>query len=177
MTEIGPVQMVAIGFGPDAKFEGQIVEELVRLENERSIRLLDLLFVLKDTDSDELVVLEHEAQDLGGIVGALLGFEFEGHSSSPGAGTGGPSEHVLGMSQSDLEEVAAGLAPGESAGFLLIEHVWARGLKRVIRDAGGVPIAEGFLTPESVRFVEPELVAMAEAMNEVESERAATAGA
>jgi hypothetical protein len=26
MTQIGPVQMIAIGFGPDATFEGRILE-------------------------------------------------------------------------------------------------------------------------------------------------------
>ena len=33
--------------------------------------------------------------------------------------------------------MGASLAPGGSAGLLLIEHVWARGLKRAVRDAGG----------------------------------------
>jgi hypothetical protein len=59
----------------------------------------------------------------------------------------------------------------------MIEHVWARDLKRAIRDAGGIPIGEGFLTPETVRAVEPELAAMADAMQEIENEQPAAAGA
>jgi hypothetical protein len=89
-TEIGPVQLIAVALGPDANFEGRILDELERLE------------------------------------------------------------------------------PGHSAGFLMIEHVWARDLKRAIRDAGGVPIGEGFLTPEAVAEVALELAAMAEAVEELE---------
>ena len=35
MAEIGPVQMIALAFGPDADFEGRIIDELVKLEGER----------------------------------------------------------------------------------------------------------------------------------------------
>jgi hypothetical protein len=45
MTEIGPVQLLAIGFGPEANFEGRIMAELARLEGVGTIRILDLLFV------------------------------------------------------------------------------------------------------------------------------------
>jgi hypothetical protein len=70
--------------------------------------------------------------------------------------------------------MAASLDPGSSAGFVLIEHVWARELKRAIRDAGGFPIGEGFLTPETIAAVAAELVAMAEALEELEAEEAGT---
>jgi hypothetical protein len=45
MPEIGAVQMLAGAFGPDANLEGTIVDELAKLERERTIRILDLLFV------------------------------------------------------------------------------------------------------------------------------------
>ena len=57
-----------------------------------------------------------------------------------------------------------GLGPGEAAGLLLIEHVWARDLKRAFRDAGGRMLGEGFLTPETIRAVEPQLAAMSDAI-------------
>jgi uncharacterized membrane protein len=170
MAEIGPVQMVTVGFGPDAKFEGRIIDELVKLERERTIRVLDLLFVLKDPEGGgDLVVLDYQGAELGAIVGALLGFEFDDGlpQHMRGEDTGG---RAFGLSRDDIEEVAAGLEPGHSAGFLLIEHVWARDLKRAIRDAGGVPLVEGFLTPEAVRAVEPELAAMAAALDEIEAD-------
>ena len=83
MEEIGPVQLISIGFDRDANFEGKVIEELAKLESERTIRVLDVLFIARDTDSDETVVLEHpDAADIGGIVGALLGLEFEGEAAA-----------------------------------------------------------------------------------------------
>jgi hypothetical protein len=70
--------------------------------------------------------------------------------------------------------MAASLDPGSSAGFLLVEHVWARDLKRAIRQTGGFSIGEGFLTPEAVAEVAAELVALSEIFDELEAEEAAT---
>ena len=116
--------------------------------------MLDLLFVARDTDSDELVVLEHQEETMGAIVGALLGLRLEGQEQD---------EHSFGMSAEEIEEMGASLPPGGSAGLLLIEHVWARGLKRALRDAGGIPLGDEFLTPEKVAAVEPKLAAMSAA--------------
>jgi|SRR5215207_7504765 len=171
MAEIGPVQLISIGFDRDANFEGKVIDELAKLESERTIRILDVLFIARDTDSDDTVVLEHPgAENLGGIVGALLGFEFEGEAESPIAAGG--EEHAFGFTQQDIQEMASGLGPGESAGLLLIEHVWARDLRRAFRDAGGRLLGEGFLTPETIRAVEPELAAMSDAIAAMEREGA-----
>ena len=84
MAEIGPVQLISIGFDRDANFEGKVIDELAKLESERTIRVLDVLFIARDTDSEETVVLEHpDAADIGGIVGALLGLEFDGARRRP----------------------------------------------------------------------------------------------
>ena len=170
MTEkIGPVQLVAIGFDPEAKFEGRVMDELAKLERQETIRILDLLFVQKDAETGDLLALDYQGEELGAIVGALLGFKFEGDQPAQ------PQEvesHALGLSQREIEEIAASLDPDSSAGFLLVEHVWARDLKRAIRDAGGFPLGEGFLTPEALAAVVAELVAMAEALDELETEDA-----
>jgi uncharacterized membrane protein len=173
MTEkIGPVQLLAVGFGPDAKFEGRIMDELSRLERQETIRILDLLFVGKDAETGDLLALDYQGEELGAIVGALLGFEFEGNGERQAESSQEIQGHAFGLSQMEIQEIAASLDPGSSAGFLLIEHVWARELKRAIRDAGGFPLGEGFLTPEALGVVAAELVAMAEALEELEAEEA-----
>jgi uncharacterized membrane protein len=172
VTEIGPVQLVSVGFEPNANFEGRIVDELAALEKERTIRVLDLLFIARDTDSDEIVVVEHHGtESMGGIVGALLGFQFDDVEPQPG-GAASPDDHAFGFTQADIEQMGAGLEPGGSAGLLLIEHVWARGLRKAVRDAGGRLLGEGFLTPEAIAAVEPELAAMSKAIEEMEREAA-----
>jgi len=169
MAEIGPVQLIAIDFAPDANFEGRIMAELGKLEESGTIRILDLLFVSKD-ESGDLVALDYQGEDLGAILGALLGFEFDGDSEPAGGeGNGG---HAFGLAREQIEAMGESLEPGRSAGFLLVEHVWARDLKRAIRDAGGVPIGEGFLTPEAVAAVGVELVAMAEALDDLQEQGA-----
>jgi hypothetical protein len=50
--------------------------------------------------------------------------------------------------------------------------VWARDLKDTIRDAGGFPLGEGFLTPEAIADVATELVAMSVTLEELEAEEA-----
>jgi uncharacterized membrane protein len=170
--EIGPVQLVAIGFGPEAKFEGRIMDELSRLERHETIRILDLLFVQKDAETGDLLALDYQGEELGAIVGALLGFEFEGNGERQAESPQGIQGHAFGLSQREIEEIAASLDPGNSAGFLLVEHVWARDLKRAIRASGGFPLGEGFLTPEALTTVAAELVAMSEALEELETEEA-----
>jgi uncharacterized membrane protein len=173
MTEkIGPVQLVAIGFPPDAEFEGRIMAELERLESHETIRILDLLVVGKDAETGDLLALDYQGEELGAIVGALLGFEFEDDGELEGGSTEGTEGHAFGLSQSEIQSIAGSLHPGSSAGFVLNEHVWARDLKGAIRDAGGFPLGEGFLTPETLAAVATELIAMSEALEELEAEEA-----
>jgi uncharacterized membrane protein len=173
MEEIGPVQLISIGFDRETNFEGKLIEELAKLESGGTIRVLDLLFIARDPDSDDTVVLEHpDAADLGGIVGALLGFEFEGDTEAPQPAAAAEDHHAFGFSQDEIQQMAAGLGPGESAGILLIEHVWARNLRKVFRGMGGRMIGEGFLTPEAIKAVEPELAAISDAIAAVEREGA-----
>jgi uncharacterized membrane protein len=171
MTEkIGPVQLVALGFPPEAEFEGRIMAEIERLESHETIRVLDLLFVAKDAETGDLLALDYQGEDSGAIVGALLGFEFQDDSGQPNGSTEGTGDHAFGLSQSEIHDEGASLDPGSSAGFVLIEHVWARDLKDAIRNAGGSPLGEGFLTPEALAEVAFELVAMSEAIEELEAE-------
>ena len=175
MKEIGPVQLLAIGFGAEAKFEGAIMDELFKLENQETIRILDILFVHKDAETGDLLALDYQGEKLGAIVGALLGFEFEGDDlPTDSAEEEKVERHIFGLSVREIEAMVASLEPGSSAGFLLVEHVWARDLKRAIRQTGGFPLGEGFLTQEAVAEVAAELVALSEILEELEAEEAAT---
>ena len=161
MSEIGPVQMLTVAFGPQADYEGRVVDELVRLQEQGTIRILDLLFVLKDADSDEIVTVEQKGEALGSIVAGLLGISGSELGERLSAVQESPGS--FGLSRAEIKDAAESLEPGHAAGFLMIEHVWARELKSAIRDAGGTPVAQDFLTPELVRAVEPELAALADA--------------
>src|SRR5215208_940567 len=124
MTEkIGPVQLVAIGFPPDAEFEGRIMDELARLESHETIRILDHLFVGKDAETGDLIALDYQGEDRGAIVGALLGFDLEDEGQVEGGATDGTVGHVFGISPSEIHDMAASMRPGSSGGFVLMARV------------------------------------------------------
>jgi hypothetical protein len=58
---------------------------------------------------------------------------------------------------------------------LLIEHQWALDLKGAVREAGGVPIVQGFLTPEALVMVGAELRVVAEARETIAAAEAVEA--
>ncbi|PSM40914.1 DUF1269 domain-containing family protein [Streptomyces dioscori] len=170
MVRIGPVQLLTVEFGPDAKFEGRIIDELVALDRSGQVRLLDLLFVQKEADGS-LVTLDYQAEGMGQTVAALLGISrdvLEGAEAEfPSLAEG----NAFGLAPDDILGLAGQLTPGTAAGFVLLEHTWARELRAAIRDAGGVPVAEGFLTEESLGLVVVEITDAVARLDEAASEQ------
>jgi hypothetical protein len=143
MTDLGPVQLIAVGFGADAKYEGKIVGVLERLEIGGSLRVHDVMFVRKEPDG-ALRAIDARSGQAGGIVGELLGARLDAQTGQPprklpASGT------TRGLSREDAEEIGASLAPGEAAGMVLVEHVWVRDLEGALEDTGGKLLAAGFL--------------------------------
>jgi uncharacterized membrane protein len=170
---MGPVQLVVIGFPPDAQFRGEILRALSDIRGRGVVRLLDALFVRKGDDGrisasihdSDLSLEEREA--LGALVGGLLGFMSTGEPESAAAGATLAVEAIandaFGFGIGDLQNIKDKIPAGNSALVLLIEHQWALALKGAVRGAGGVPIVQGFLTPEALFMVGAELRAVVEA--------------
>ena len=59
---IGPVEYIIIGF-PENQFKGEIVPALADLVESGTVRILDLVFVMKDADG---TVTSVEYEDLPG---------------------------------------------------------------------------------------------------------------
>jgi hypothetical protein len=177
MIDHGPIQLLAIGFGPDADYQGAILDELERLDGKGLIRVLDLLFVASDEETDELVALDYQVDDLGGLVGALLDFGFEGEqvrrrdtiSEAPGT-------NAWMSTRSHLEDLVRATPPDVAIGFLLIEHLWARDLKQAIRSAGGAALAEEFLSDQALEVIGAERAATVAILDQIEREEAAGGG-
>ena len=146
---IGPVQILAVGFREGARFEGRIAEQIEQLEQAGTIRVLDFVFLHRDEVTRALVRMDYEGPDRDGRVTMMLEGAANGERE-PEHGSGG----AFGVTSDDIREVAAALDPGTSAGFIIFEHVWARGLKQAITENNGIPFAEGFLTPEAVAAID-----------------------
>jgi uncharacterized membrane protein len=168
--EIGPIQLIVVGFD-QPQFKGEILRELQAVMERGDIRLIDLLAVSKDRDGNvtaaELSGLSlDERMELGAVIGALIGLGASGEEGmEPGALAGAmliADEYEYGMDEDAIATVAEDI-PVEGAGLLLlIEHRWALGLKRAIRESGGVLIAQDLLSPEALVGVGRALATAAE---------------
>jgi len=151
---IGPVQLIVIGFNhPD--FHGQVIEELEKLRETDTVRVIDALAVYKDP-AGELEVMhlsnltKQEAQELGSKIGALIGLGIDGEAGFEAGAQAGAQASADGMQVFSDEEAWDVLEeiPNDSAvALILIEHHWAVPLRDAIFTAGGFRISDGFISP------------------------------
>jgi hypothetical protein len=118
---VGPVDVYIIGF-PGNKFSGRIAPAILDLVENGTIRVLDLLFVMKDEDG---VVTTLEAADLDEEGAGFLSLEV----AQPGA-----------LGEEDAEEVSDDLPANSSALLLAFENTWAVKVVDALRDADAVLI-------------------------------------
>jgi uncharacterized membrane protein len=132
-STFGPVEIVAIAFPAD-RIPADVQTSVLDVLAAGTVTLLDLAVVRRSEDgSVELL----EVTDLGDEL-EITDVELTG------AGLAG---------EEDLDEVAAGLAPGTSALVLVVEHTWARGVVGAARDAGGVVLLSERIPAEVVNEV------------------------
>lgn len=151
---IGPIQLLAIGFKhPD--FKGEILEEIERLKQNDTVRLVDSLTVYKDANG-EVAALEmgnlsaDEEIEFGAMVGALIGLGMGGEEGAEagaeiGAEAAAAGAHVF--NEGDAWDVMATIPNDSAAAILLLEHHWAIPLRDAIGRAGGFRLTEGFIDP------------------------------
>ena len=177
MPLVGPIQLVVIGFPPEAQFRGDIYRAFANIRGRGVIRLIDAMFVRKDDQGRinaslrESDLTLHERETLGTIAGGLLGLMTGGDEESEALGATLAAQAIaddaFGLGIGDIENAKNQIEPGHSALVLLVEHQWARELKGAMRGAGGVPLIQGFLTPEAVLMVGAEVRAVVEAADTI----------
>jgi hypothetical protein len=119
---VGPVDVIIIGF-PGNNFTGQIAPALMELVDSGTIRVIDLLFVMKDEAG---VVTTIAAEDLEAGVGAgYLSIDI----AQPGA-----------LGSEDAEEVSDDLPLNTSALLVAFENAWAERFVDAVRAADGFVI-------------------------------------
>ena len=84
---------------------------------------------------------------------------------------------TAGYAMEDLRRLTGEIGAGEHAAVLLVEHVWAAGLRETVHEAGGRLLGQGFLTPEVVMIVGAEIQARADAQAAIELAEAARGSA
>ena len=174
---IGPVQLIVLGFD-HPEFHGEIIEELEKLRESDTVRVIDALAVHKDADGEIEVahlsnLTKEEAVELGSKVGALIGLGIEGDEGfEAGAAVGAEAgeDGIEVFSDADAWDVLEEIPNDSAAALILIEHHWAVPLRDAIARAGGFRISDGFISPF-------DLVAIGLLSREEAEEHAALAGA
>ncbi len=116
--DVGPVEYVVIEF-PGNQFNGEVAPALARLVESGTVRIIDLVFVLKDADGN---VTSLEYDELGEVAAAFADID-------------GDADGML--SDEDVAEIAAGLHDNSSALLLLFEDLWAKEFTAAVLDSGG----------------------------------------
>ena len=125
IEQMGPVDYLVIEF-PGSRQTGEGLPILVDLVDRGLIRILDLVFVRKEADGSVNGVAIADLDGDGDLDLAV----FEGASSGL-------------LDAEDLESAGTVLEPGNSAGILVYENVWAAPFATAIRRGGGPLIASG----------------------------------
>ena len=141
----GPIQIFTFGFPDTSGFEGRIAEELIKLSDAGTIRIIDALAVVADGDEAEILRVsdldQAQREELGMEIGALMGLGMaglEGMIEGAEAGAEIVEEGGLGIVEAIGEDFIDNLPDGAAALLLIIEHTWAVPLRNAVADAGGL---------------------------------------
>ena len=118
---VGPVDVYIIGF-PGNKFSGRIAPAIMELVQNGTIKVLDLLFVMKDAEG---VVTTLEAADIGEEGAGFLSIDI----AQPGA-----------LGPEDAEEVGDDLPVNSAALLIAFENIWAAKVVDALQAADAVLI-------------------------------------
>src|SRR6187401_3684324 len=125
LDELGPVDFLIVEFpAGQQNFTGEVVRELVKLNDSGTIRVMDILILQKAEDG---TVMAQELGDLGDS-DELVALE---------------GQLVQTLAEADVENLAAAMDPGSVAGVLVYENLWAAPFASAMRRAGGQLIANG----------------------------------
>jgi len=138
---LGPLEYIVIGFdGPT--FDGSIANELGRVVENGTIRIVDIVGIIKDVSGDVAII------------------EIDAKSDPRFASIAPLLKDRMGLfTPEDLATIAVRLPEETAALVVLFEHRWAVHVKEAIAAAGGQLIAREVIAPEILEEVAAELEA------------------
>ncbi len=130
--ELGPIDYVVVEFPAGAKnFTGEMAAELLKLVDAGTIRIVDVLILDKNEDGSV------DATELADI-------EQLGELESVAA------ELAELLAADDVDNLAAAMDPGSTAGVLIFENLWAAPFASAARRSGGQLIANGRIPIQAI---------------------------
>jgi hypothetical protein len=132
LDSLGPIDYIVVEFPAGAaNFTGEMIEELLRLVDSGTIRVVDILILFKDGDGVVDAIELSDVDDLGD----LRAIE---------------AELAELLAEEDVEYLAAAMEPGSVAGVLIWENLWAAPFASAARRSGGQLIADGRIPIQAI---------------------------
>ena len=132
LDELGPVDFLVVEFPKNtANFTGEMADELVKLVDAGTIRVIDTIILKKDDDGSVDAVELSDAGDLGSLVGI-------------------EAQLAELLAADDVLHLANAMEPGSVAGVLVYENIWAAPFGAAARRAGGQLIANGRIPTQAI---------------------------
>jgi hypothetical protein len=132
IEEMGPIDYLVLEF-PGAKLTGEGLPLLIDLVDRGIIRILDLVFVMKEHD---------------GSLSGLSIADFDGDGELDLAVFDGVSSGLIGAD--DISEAGAVLEAGSAAGILIYENSWAGPFAAAMRRSGAQVVATGRIPTQEI---------------------------
>ena len=132
LDQLGPVDYLVVEFPAGASsFTGEMARELVALVDAGTIRVIDVLILIKSEDGTV------EAMELSDIeeLGELQALE---------------AQLAELLAEEDVIHLAAAMAPGSVAGVLIWENLWAAPFASAVRHSGGQLVANGRIPIQAI---------------------------
>ena len=132
LDSLGPVDYLIVEFPAGASnFTGEMANELLALVDAGTIRVIDVLILTKNEDGSV------DAMELSDIeeLGPLQAVEAQLASL---------------LAADDVENLAAAMDPGSTAGVLIWENLWAAPFASAARRSGGQLIATGRIPIQAI---------------------------
>jgi Family of unknown function (DUF6325) len=132
LDSMGPVDYLVVEFpAGKSNFTGEMATELVKLVDSGTIRVIDILILTKNEDGSVDAMELSDVEELGPL--QVL-----------------EAELAELLAADDVEDLAAAMEPGSTAGVLIWENLWAAPFASAARRSGGQLIANGRIPIQAI---------------------------
>jgi len=132
LDTLGPVDYLIVEFPAGASnFTGEMAKELLALVDAGTIRVIDVLILTKNEDGTVDAMELSEIEQLGPLQAV-------------------EAQLAELLAAEDVENLAAAMDPGSTAGVLIWENLWAAPFASAARRSGGQLIANGRIPIQAI---------------------------
>ena len=137
----GPLELIVLGF-ESGNFRGEIAKAIEDAESTGSVRVVDLIFVLKSPNGSITAMEIEDAQPFAADFQSLT-----------------RDVHGL-LTEEDAMTIAELLPPNTAALAAIIEHTWATQISDAVKRAGGRMLASQRIRPDAIDSISDEIDAL-----------------